>query len=142
MNVQGIFRRCFPVLNRVFEQKHVPRLPQTFVLLMRVGRSWNIVFQVVFSEIPTYQDIINRTPKVYPIFVMNKPKKESPVMEDSSVNLKWQGDCELKRIEEGDWLSESDPWFTKDFLNQVDQWYKLYETIVQKQLFKQVFLLM
>lgn len=90
MNVQGIFRRCFPVLNRVFEQKHVPRLPQTFVLLMRVGRSWNIVFQVVFSEIPTYQDIINRTPKVYPIFVMSKTKKESTVMVDSNVFPKWQ----------------------------------------------------
>ena len=95
MNVQGIFRRCFPVLNRVFEQKHVPRLPQTFVLLMRVGRSWNIVFQVVFSEIPTYQDIINRTPKVYPIFVMSKTKKESTVMVDSNVFPKWQGDCLL-----------------------------------------------
>lgn len=95
MNVQGIFRRCFPVLNRVFEQKHVPRLPQTFVLLMRVGRSWSVVSQFVFSEIPTYQDIINRTPRVYPIFVMNKPKKESPVMEDSTVNLKWQDDCLL-----------------------------------------------
>ncbi len=50
-----------------------------------------IIFQFVFCEIPTYQDIINRTPKVYPIFVMNKPKKESPVMEDSSINQNWQG---------------------------------------------------
>ena len=53
-----------------------------------------IVFQFVFSEIPTYQDIINRTPKVYPIFVMNKPKKESTVMIDSNVFPKWQGGSE------------------------------------------------
>lgn len=63
-----------------------------------------IVFQFVFSEIPTYQDIINRTPKVYPIFVMNKPKKESTVMVDSNVFPKWQGGWE-SNSDQGLWRS-------------------------------------
>ena len=50
-----------------------------------------IVFQFVFSEIPTYSEIINRTPPMYPIFLINKPKKEPTVMVDSCINLNWQG---------------------------------------------------
>ncbi len=63
-----------------------------------------IIFQFVFSEIPTYQDIINRTPKIYPIFVISKTKKESPIMEDSCINPNWQGGSE-SNWDQGLWRS-------------------------------------
>lgn len=53
-----------------------------------------IIFQFVFIEIPTYQEVVNRTPKVYPIFAYASQQKNSRegILE---TNLNWQDDCLL-----------------------------------------------
>lgn len=52
-----------------------------------------IIFSFVFREIPTFQEIVNRTPQVYPIFALDA-KKEPSMKEDSYVNPNWQGGSE------------------------------------------------
>ncbi|MBP7773917.1 hypothetical protein KA071_02390, partial [Candidatus Gracilibacteria bacterium] len=47
------------------------------------------VFGFIFKEFPTYKDVVNRTPAVYPIFVLVSQQKNSQegILEE---NLYWQ----------------------------------------------------
>ena len=49
----------------------------------------DLIFKFVFRETPTYDEIVNRTAKVYPIFALNK-QKELPENESSSEKVNWQ----------------------------------------------------
>lgn len=49
----------------------------------------NLIFKFVFKEIPTYDEIVNRTAPIYPIFALNT-KKEPQLNWNSSLNLLWQ----------------------------------------------------
>lgn len=48
-----------------------------------------LLFKFIFKETPKYDEIINRTVPIYPLFSLNS-KKELSNIENSSLNLKWQ----------------------------------------------------
>lgn len=49
----------------------------------------DLVFKFVFKETPTYNQLINRTAPIFPIFALNT-KKEPQLNWNSSLNIKWQ----------------------------------------------------
>jgi len=55
-----------------------------------------VIFKFVFKEIPTYNEIVNRTTPIYPIFSLNS-KKEPQINWSSSLNLLWQQTVYLVR---------------------------------------------
>jgi DNA invertase Pin-like site-specific DNA recombinase len=78
-NPEKFKKFCFNML------EHLPKLlkqSQNFEQL-------DLVFKFVFTETPSYDEIVNRTASMYPIFALNS-KKELSKIESSSLNLKWQ----------------------------------------------------
>lgn len=49
-----------------------------------------VIFQFIFPKTPEYDEIVNRTAKVYPLFSLESQQK-NPSEEEFSQNLKWQG---------------------------------------------------
>ncbi len=63
-----------------------------FEVLLKDSQSLDeiqLIFSFLFQERPTVNQIVNRTPNLYPIFALNN-KKEPQLNWSSSVNLKWQ----------------------------------------------------
>lgn len=100
------------------------------------------IFKFVFKEVPTYAEIVNRTPKMYSIFASVKEKEPSKI-ESSSENLLWQSTRDLYRthtieiLDRVNGFSNTENW-VNEFLEQIDMWYSLYQNVIHKGLFQSV----
>lgn len=100
------------------------------------------IFKFVFKEVPTYAEIVNRTPKVYSIFASVKEKEPSKI-ESSSENLLWQSKRDLYRthtieiLDRVNGFSNTEYW-VYEFLEQIDTWYSLYQNVINKGLFQSI----
>lgn len=74
-------------------------LLEHFVVLLKQSDNYDeklLIFKFFFKETPTYNEVVNRTAKLYPFFALNT-KKDLSQNEKSSLNLKWQQTVYLVR---------------------------------------------
>jgi DNA invertase Pin-like site-specific DNA recombinase len=130
--VRGFKEFCFNIIEHLWDllqesQKHEEK---------------ETIFKFVFKEVPTYAEIVNRTPKMYSIFASVKEKEPSKI-ESSSENLLWQTKRDLYRthtieiLDRVNGFSNTENW-VNEFLEQIDTWYSLYQNVINKGLFQSI----